>query len=400
MDALLRSSDLIQRFFAWNAFTTTNAVDSTQAITTLRAELQMSLDAWHRRSNIRKPAGEKLRILHLSDTQFLDPSSDAGAHDVERVLKRCLQEAGLPPDIVVLSGDVAYSGRPAEYAAASKWLRSLMGTFWTTEEEKALDRLFIVPGNHDVDLGICALEHFGYNFAWPKDQENAHPLASVSDLPVDQDDGFKRLGFESFLQFAQAFDRDHQWRKRNQHICRVSNRFANLGVQFILVNTADLIDAKNPSRAGLHPDAITEIGKLVDYTGGGKQPFRILVSHHGPRDWNHEEWDLQDWRRFVTLIHNCGINLWLCGHRHGYRRQVFDSEHELGGLEVVMAPSLTLNASVREHDERRGFLVIELERDAAGQITASQVTKFECKGAQCENKTIKRHSLRSEEQPR
>ena len=52
----------------------------------------------------------------------------------------------LCPDCIFVTGDIAHSGRDQEYVAASAFFNEL-------REVTALDksRLFIVPGNHDVD---------------------------------------------------------------------------------------------------------------------------------------------------------------------------------------------------------------------------------------------------------
>ncbi|MEW6663810.1 MAG: SUMF1/EgtB/PvdO family nonheme iron enzyme [Thermodesulfobacteriota bacterium] len=50
------------------------------------------------------------------------------------------------PEIVIVTGDLAYSGRMEEYQKAEKFLTDLLGTLGLGKE-----RLFIVPGNHDVN---------------------------------------------------------------------------------------------------------------------------------------------------------------------------------------------------------------------------------------------------------
>jgi tetratricopeptide (TPR) repeat protein/predicted phosphodiesterase len=54
---------------------------------------------------------------------------------------------GSSPDLIFLSGDVAYSGKAAEYELATDCLDRLLGAAGLSRKE-----LFVVPGNHDVDL--------------------------------------------------------------------------------------------------------------------------------------------------------------------------------------------------------------------------------------------------------
>ena len=89
-----------------------------------------------------------LTWLHLSD--FHVRSDDSYDRDV--VLRalvasvRHFRETGRKPDVVFATGDVAYSGKPSEYEIASRFFDELL-------EAVELDRsrLFVIPGNHDVD---------------------------------------------------------------------------------------------------------------------------------------------------------------------------------------------------------------------------------------------------------
>lgn len=88
--------------------------------------------------------------LHLSDLHF----GHLGEYDrsvvVEalwRDLERCM-ERGLQPDFVIVTGDIAYSGKRREYELAHAFFDRLLKA---TEIPK--ERFFPVPGNHDVDRG-------------------------------------------------------------------------------------------------------------------------------------------------------------------------------------------------------------------------------------------------------
>jgi 3',5'-cyclic AMP phosphodiesterase CpdA len=90
-----------------------------------------------------------LTWLHLSDLHFRATQ----AYDERIVLQALLrdvtdrpQQDGLRPDFVAVSGDVAFSGQPAEYELARQFFDDLLATAGLGK-----DRLFLVPGNHDVD---------------------------------------------------------------------------------------------------------------------------------------------------------------------------------------------------------------------------------------------------------
>ena len=93
----------------------------------------------------------KLSWLHISDLHYGD--SEQQCWDENIVLKALLRDVaeriqrdGLQPDFIVVTGDIAFSGREAEYKLASQFFDSLLETTGLGK-----DRLFLIPGNHDVD---------------------------------------------------------------------------------------------------------------------------------------------------------------------------------------------------------------------------------------------------------
>jgi formylglycine-generating enzyme required for sulfatase activity/predicted MPP superfamily phosphohydrolase len=88
--------------------------------------------------------------VHLSDLHFR--AEDQPAWDADIVLRGLLEDLqarmrdqAFSPDLILVSGDIAYSGAPAEYALAAKFFDDLLAATGLPRE-----RLFLVPGNHDV----------------------------------------------------------------------------------------------------------------------------------------------------------------------------------------------------------------------------------------------------------
>ncbi|HSR34629.1 MAG TPA: metallophosphoesterase, partial [Anaerolineae bacterium] len=86
--------------------------------------------------------------LHISDLQF----HDSRASDTDVVLQALLRDIetrikwySLRPDFIAVTGDIAFSGKPAEYDLARHFFDDLL-------DAASLDksRLFLIPGNHDV----------------------------------------------------------------------------------------------------------------------------------------------------------------------------------------------------------------------------------------------------------
>jgi predicted MPP superfamily phosphohydrolase len=87
--------------------------------------------------------------LHISDLHFRGGDS----YDADVVLRALLQDVaeriesdGLRPDFIAVTGDLAFSGKPAEYEQAAGFFDQLLATTGLDKQ-----RLFVVPGNHDVE---------------------------------------------------------------------------------------------------------------------------------------------------------------------------------------------------------------------------------------------------------
>lgn len=91
-----------------------------------------------------------VRLLHLSDLH----AREGTAWDADPVTGRVgdavrrLVDTGLAPDLVVFTGDAAWSGRAPEFDLARSFFEGVLQA-----AQLGPDRLFVVPGNHDLDRG-------------------------------------------------------------------------------------------------------------------------------------------------------------------------------------------------------------------------------------------------------
>jgi predicted MPP superfamily phosphohydrolase len=89
-----------------------------------------------------------LTILHISDFHF-KPNFQ---YDQDMILNELLKKISemnkseWQPDLILCTGDIAYSGKPSEYKSARDFLDQLLKITGVTKQ-----KLFTVPGNHDVD---------------------------------------------------------------------------------------------------------------------------------------------------------------------------------------------------------------------------------------------------------
>lgn len=89
-----------------------------------------------------------LTILHLSDFHFKPNFQYDQDIILNELLKKIseMNKSEWQPDLILCTGDIAYSGKPGEYKSARDFLDQLLKITGLTKE-----KLFTVPGNHDVD---------------------------------------------------------------------------------------------------------------------------------------------------------------------------------------------------------------------------------------------------------
>ncbi len=90
-----------------------------------------------------------LTWLHLSDFHFGATKNwrqDRVLNALIRDLPQNLEKAGLKPNLVFVTGDIAHSGQPEEYAAAEQRFRKISKLLGLQPSR----HWFVVPGNHDV----------------------------------------------------------------------------------------------------------------------------------------------------------------------------------------------------------------------------------------------------------
>lgn len=101
-------------------------------------------------------AKNTMLLLHISDIHFCAPDCLTPSLDPERPYRtRLLQDVRArtrdlgPVGAILVSGDIAFKGLSQEYETALAWLKELAEAC-----RCSLDRVFVTPGNHDVDRNV------------------------------------------------------------------------------------------------------------------------------------------------------------------------------------------------------------------------------------------------------
>jgi predicted phosphodiesterase len=92
-------------------------------------------------------------MLHISDIHFKSPDClDAWTDPDSAIRTRMMRDLTAqvqilgPIDAILICGDIAYKAAPDEYHSALSWIQQLSQISGCSKE-----RIFVVPGNHDVD---------------------------------------------------------------------------------------------------------------------------------------------------------------------------------------------------------------------------------------------------------
>jgi tetratricopeptide (TPR) repeat protein/predicted MPP superfamily phosphohydrolase len=139
-----------------------------------------------------------LRYLHISDLHLTGQAGEGEGWAAEQfnqdaVTRRMLEAISAlpPPDLIFLSGDLARRGKPDEYRVVEVFLQRLL-----EKTGVPVERLFLVPGNHDVDRGQVDDRHVDWWYRF----DTQDKIAGTLGYP----DAFRALmrKFAAFREFA------------------------------------------------------------------------------------------------------------------------------------------------------------------------------------------------------
>ena len=257
-----------------------------------------------------------LRWLHLSDLHVR--AGDGYEQDV--VLKALVRSfsdgeplAALRPDLVFCTGDVAAGGKAGEYREAARFFDALSTATGVTR-----DRVFVVPGNHDVDrervsrrfrLDLTSREAAGEFFGPSADAREDRALA------------WRR--FEAYGAFHDDLFGDPPTAETPWSSWRLQARGRSLGI--VGLNTAWL--AGGDVRAGDLVVGERVVRAALEPLRGAERPELVVALLHHPTEWLSEFE-----RRSVEDLLVEGCDLVLYGHLHQERPWAVQTPMGTAGL--------------------------------------------------------------------
>jgi predicted MPP superfamily phosphohydrolase len=243
-----------------------------------------------------------IRWLHLSDTHFReDELWDRRATLKALITKvRELKANGLAPDMVFVTGDIAWSGKPKEYEQATRFFHELNKVL----ELDPKDRWFLVPGNHDVDRSRIKAAHRAITASLQDE-------ATVEEVLLRDPDSLRSLStrLEAYYNFAadflgpaRALQPDRPWRTDVRE-------FDGVSIGILQLNSAWIAEGGKADEANLLVGE-AQVREALDATPDAF--LRIALMHHPLR--NLREFDAN--RVKARLSKSTGAAFLLRGHLH------------------------------------------------------------------------------------
>lgn len=245
----------------------------------------------------------ELRILHLSDMHFASSEDETSAELRKAYIRSfCKQLTGLcqeaPVDYIFITGDIGWSAQKGDYTMASEFICKLLQICGLTP-----DRLFLCPGNHDVQRSLVEDLHY------PTSQKEADQHLTLQKL---ENNG---AAFKNYTDFCKQLKCTPY--KLGQHTSYLT------GVQvcqdFIVacLNTAWFAKNKEDSKtAWVGKNYVIAIKNKVDEIQDEMHRPVITLMHYPASTWAEA-----DRSNYSDTTNSWGIvsqmsDVVLCGHTH------------------------------------------------------------------------------------
>lgn len=363
----------VLRYLTWPEFerATKEAKDKkegneTPELAALRGKILDDLSLWHERSTFRPKDDQNIRILVLADLQYGDPHTSSYSTFSEQWIPRVLRNDNRIPDIVILAGDIAYSGSPSEYELAKQKLEvNLFEELWGVSAIDSMrERILVAPGNHDVNLRFLACNRF----KWLRDEKKWDSISEIDSAAqtgtrVEQN----RYALEPFRRFVSEITGSRTW-EGDLTLSNVDRRFENSGLRLYLLNSVSQSSLDNPTNSEFCANELQRINRSLGSKDNPKDFFNIAISHHGIQSGEPDAEQIANWtsvgKQFFSMNN---IGLWIFGHYH--KGKLTSEDIDTHKLDLLHAPTLRI---VPQESSHRGFTLIDLAR-SSGKVTGGDV---------------------------
>ena len=240
----------------------------------------------------------KILFLHLSDLHLKTENAVSVFH-IEKILDTLRETGKFDRMIMILSGDISFSGKEEEYSVANKLITAIFKLIKKKDVYKGYINVICVPGNHDIDHGEMPLSCTDLNKICKEHTYREHLNSELDKLNNFFDFAHRRKCFTSNALFDQRIIKYPEYK-----------------IEVNMINTA-AFSIKRDEDKGMHYIDQASINLLNTPTGAD---FVITVMHHS-YDWYI---DIQKDQLEKAIL--CKSSLLFAGHEHriGSKRFSYD----------------------------------------------------------------------------
>jgi predicted phosphodiesterase len=246
-------------------------------------------------------------FIHLSDIHFrarLRTGEDVYNKDIRDQLLIDLSQLrrdGQHVNAVLVSGDVAFSGKPDEYEEAREFLNAACGNLQLPQSE-----VWMIPGNHDIDRSAIQyfLKHWHAKMKNPgvPNTERQRELDTVLSLGAKECEGYLLSTLKAYNEFARSYQCESSLDSPLYWETPVAVLDHGVAIKLRGVNSAFLCNENDV----LGPTSM--IGGQQMMISESVNTVSIVMCHH-PQTW------LADGTEFMRLL-RIRSHVALFGHEH------------------------------------------------------------------------------------
>jgi predicted MPP superfamily phosphohydrolase len=312
-----------------------------------------------------------LSWMHISDLhikeEYTDPGSDTRA-DLKRFLDNlpiCLEDAGITPDAIFFTGDVAKSGSPTQYKVAESFFTQLTDSLPKASKKAPF---LVIPGNHDVNWDEIDIDPETELRKQLSPEEGKDFSTEEFAKVITDHNTYISKRMANYVAFSKKFNgKDCNWFDVDAFSCCFTAGSGRLKIGVGGFNSAwlstrrDLLKAKgiddklhgslDLESLALGPRQIRHVKKSLD---DSKVDLRVALVHHAPESVWYRGYDNEVQHKEFT-----DFDFVLRGHQHEPEaRQRMKTAGKDGYVEL--APG-----ALRTRPERfQGFMAVELDFSA------------------------------------
>lgn len=324
---------------------------------------------------------DKITWLHISDIHFSPITSwrdNTSRTSLLRHLERLIRdEPELRPDLIFCTGDIAFgemrhSPLSEQYLEAAKFFDDLLVICGSAKAALPKERLFIVPGNHDIDRGKINLDAQKALKAQAEESEKyVHAINQrFNDRTTEHNDSLRRLdAYGSFVSNYLPHIADPTGRHHYAHTIEIKG---------IKIGIAGFNSAW--SCAGPEDDRNIWIAANWQFNKAetciADTDIKIGLIHH-PTDWIN-----QSDRDHSTLRIASDFHFWLHGHTHNAWVTPVQSHIVIaaGAVGAKESEEFGINITTLDTNKKSGAVHLYNKRNAAKGWVISPVDAQAPKG--------------------